>query len=103
MSKRDYYIPVTRISYGFAVIHVQAEAINEAEQMALDQAGNHEFSEKSADYELTDRSVGDKDETLDLLKRFYQVVEHAMQGGAVELTRLHWQPEVKEVQRKLGK
>ena len=100
---RQFHIPVSRIGYSFASIAVESDTIEEAELKALDEAGNHEFSEKSAEYELTDKHLGDKDETLDLLRRFYDVVSAAIEGGAVELTRLHWQPEVKEVQRKLGK
>ena len=45
-------IPVRRIGYGFRTIQVLANNQVEAEQIALDTAGDYEFSEKSSDYDI---------------------------------------------------
>lgn len=50
--KQKFSIPVVRIGYGFATIEVEASSQEEAEQLALDEAGDHEYSEKSSDYEI---------------------------------------------------
>ena len=47
-----YNIEVCRISYGFATIEVEAESLEQAEEIALDEAGNYEFSEKDAEYTI---------------------------------------------------
>lgn len=47
-----FIIPVVRIGYGFANIEVDANSQEEAEEKALDIAGDHEFTEKSSDYEI---------------------------------------------------
>jgi hypothetical protein len=44
----------------------------------------------------------DKDKTLDLLRRFYNAVQWAIDEGATELARLGWQPELKEVREALA-
>lgn len=46
-------IDVTRTGIGFATIRVEAPNQQEAESKALDEAGNHLFSEKTSEYELT--------------------------------------------------
>jgi len=48
-----YKIEVCRIGYGYKTIEVEATSQEEAENMALDEAGDHEFSEKDAEYVLT--------------------------------------------------
>lgn len=52
MTKKKFDVEVVRIGYGFATIPVEAETQEQADEMALDQAGDHEFSEKSSDYEI---------------------------------------------------
>lgn len=47
-----FQIPVCRISYGYKTIEVEADTLEQAQELALDEAPNLEFSEKSADYEL---------------------------------------------------
>ena len=49
--KKAYEVSVCRISYGFINIRVEANSEKEAKEIALDQAGNHLFSEHDADYE----------------------------------------------------
>ena len=46
-----YTVSVTRIGYAHLDIEVEASSPEEAEQKALDEAGNHLFSEHSSDYE----------------------------------------------------
>lgn len=48
--KKKFKIPVTRIGYGTVNITVEANSENQAEKMALAQAGDHEFSEHSSEY-----------------------------------------------------
>ena len=50
MALKTFDIPVCRIGYGFATITVKAKDQKEAEALALDQAGDHEYSEKNSDY-----------------------------------------------------
>jgi hypothetical protein len=45
-------IEVCRTGYGFAQISVIARTIEEAEELALEEAGNYEFREKDADYKI---------------------------------------------------
>lgn len=49
---KDFDIEVARVAVGFATIRVKAASREEAEQKALDAAGNHLFSEKTSNYEL---------------------------------------------------
>lgn len=52
-------IPVRRTAHQFATLSVQAQTQEEANEKALDQAGDHEFSgEKSADYFLVNQGDG---------------------------------------------
>lgn len=47
-----YKATVCRTSYGFTDIEVEANNQEEAEQKILDEAGDHNYSEKTADYTL---------------------------------------------------
>lgn len=47
---RTYTVPVTRISYSSRILTVEASSAEEARRIALDEAGNYEFSEHDADY-----------------------------------------------------
>lgn len=49
---KEFDIPVCRTGYGFATITVKAKTQKQAERLALEEAGNHDFSEKDADYTL---------------------------------------------------
>jgi hypothetical protein len=54
MTKQTFDIEVIRIGYGSRTISVEAETYEQAQELALDKAGDYEYSEKSADYELAD-------------------------------------------------
>jgi hypothetical protein len=47
-----FQIPICRISYGFNTIEVEAESLEQAQELALEEAPNVEFSEKDAEYDL---------------------------------------------------
>lgn len=47
-----YKINVCRIGYAFATIEVEAENQEQAEALAIEEAPNHDFSEKDADYQI---------------------------------------------------
>jgi hypothetical protein len=51
---QEFNIPMTRTGYGFATIVVKANSQQEAEELAMERAGDAEYTTKSADYELTD-------------------------------------------------
>jgi len=47
---QQYNIEGVRIGYGFKTITVQAPSLKDAEDAALEKAGDYEFSEKSSEY-----------------------------------------------------
>ena len=47
-----FQIPICRISYGFNTIEVEADTLEQAQELALEEAPNVEFSEKDAEYDL---------------------------------------------------
>jgi hypothetical protein len=47
-----FTVTVCRIGYGFKDIQVEADSQQEADEKALDEACNHEYSEKNAEYVL---------------------------------------------------
>ena len=50
--KETYKVEVCRIGYSFATIEVEAENEDEAEDLALEKAGNYDYSEKDAEYSV---------------------------------------------------
>jgi hypothetical protein len=54
--KKSFTIPVTRIGYAYKNMEVEANSLEEAEGIALDNAGDEEFSERESDYILPDSS-----------------------------------------------
>jgi len=46
-----YKVNVTRIGYANLDIEVEASSLEEAEEKALDEAGNHLFTEHHSEYE----------------------------------------------------
>jgi len=52
--KKKFAVEVVRTSYAFKTIEVEATSQEEANKLALDQAGDHEYSEKDADYKIAD-------------------------------------------------
>ena len=51
---KKYTVPVARIGYSMMDIEVEAENEEEAIEKAIEEAGNHVFSEHSSDYEADD-------------------------------------------------
>ena len=51
-----FKIQVTRIGYATRSIEVEAADEQEAQRIALETAGNHQFTEHDAEYELADGS-----------------------------------------------
>ena len=49
-----FKITVCRISYAFNDVVIEADTIEEAKNIAIDESGDHEYSEKHADYETQD-------------------------------------------------
>jgi hypothetical protein len=49
---KKYRVVVTRTSYSSRDFDITAHSIEEAKQVALDNAGDYEFSEKDANYEV---------------------------------------------------
>ncbi len=52
--KKIWVVPVCRTGYAFRTIEVLASSEDEAIELALDESGNHDFSEKDADYSAPD-------------------------------------------------
>lgn len=50
-----FHIDVTRIGYAKATLSIEASTLGEAQELALDQAGNHLYNEHDAEYMLSDR------------------------------------------------
>lgn len=48
----EFDIEVARVSVGFATIRVKAASLEDARAKALEEAGNHLFSEKTSEYNL---------------------------------------------------
>src|ERR1035437_49209 len=65
---KKFSIEVTRIGFGFYTIEVEAKNQKEAEEKALSEAGDHEYSEKSAEYEIADSFSIGKTEALALIQ-----------------------------------
>ena len=47
----QFDVQVTRIAYAVKTIRVEADGPDEARQKALEEAGNHLFTEHNSDYE----------------------------------------------------
>ena len=47
----EFDITVCRTSYAFNTVRISANSLDEAKNIALDEAGNHTYNEKHADYE----------------------------------------------------
>lgn len=56
----QFDIEMTRIGTGNTTITVQAANQIEAEELALDEAGNHLYNEKASEYELSDGRTGER-------------------------------------------
>ena len=49
---KKYRVAVVRIGYGFKDLDIEATSKKRAREIALDVAGNYEYSEKTADYKV---------------------------------------------------
>lgn len=47
-----FTVQVCRISYAFTEIEVEAKSAKQAKDLALDESGDHNYSEKDADYKV---------------------------------------------------
>jgi hypothetical protein len=45
-------VEITRIGYGSKTFEISDVTAEEAQRIALDQAGNHEFTERNSEYEV---------------------------------------------------
>jgi hypothetical protein len=45
-------VEITRIGYGSKTFEISDVTAEDAERIALEQAGNHEFTEKNSEYEV---------------------------------------------------
>lgn len=54
--EKEFDIEIVRTGIGFRTIRVKAKNQKEAEEKALEEAGDHEFSEKDAEYDVADSS-----------------------------------------------
>jgi len=81
--EKEYNIEVCRIGYGFKTITVTANSQNEAEEFALDEAGDHEYSEKTADYVLPDATSNKEESTSTKQTLINKVIEDLKTGFSV--------------------
>ena len=51
-SKGTFWVKITRIGFASHTFEIPNVTAEEAERIALNQAGNHEFSEKHSEYEI---------------------------------------------------
>jgi hypothetical protein len=50
--KKTYTVCMCRTGYGFAEYKVEAPNLRKAQQAAYDEAGSHDYSEKSSEYTI---------------------------------------------------
>lgn len=50
--KETFQITVCRTGYSFKTLEIEAGNIEEAEKIALDDGGDYEYSEKTAEYSI---------------------------------------------------
>jgi hypothetical protein len=63
--KKSFDIEVCRTGYGFCTIRVKATSYAKAAQLALDEAGSHDFSENDAEYTVDGLDTGSGAEVTD--------------------------------------
>lgn len=68
-----FNVAVTRIGYATKNFEVEADTQEEANEKALEEAGNHEFSEKESDYALADE-LSREDRLAALLREIHDDV-----------------------------
>ena len=50
---KTYLVTVCRTAYAYKEFEIKADSVIEAEAAALDMAGNYEYSEKGAEYSIS--------------------------------------------------
>ena len=50
--KGNFCVEITRIGYGSRIFEISDVTAEDAERLALERAGNHEFTEKNSEYEV---------------------------------------------------
>lgn len=70
---QTFTVEVTRIGYATKEIEVDAETQEEANQKALNEAGNYVFDEQTSDYELTNEP-NREDNFRNLLKEIHDEI-----------------------------
>ena len=50
--KGNFSVEITRIGYGSKTFEISDVTAEEAQRIALDRAGNHEFTERNSEYEV---------------------------------------------------
>jgi hypothetical protein len=80
--KEEYTISVTRIGTGSLDLHVRAESEEKAQEIALDEAADYNFSDDSSEYKLTDDLVDEQE----IDKRFiFDKVMEALEDRLIAL------------------
>ncbi len=67
-----FIIPVVRIGYGYKDIEVEANSQKEAEELALDTAGDLEWTDKESNYELQNKPACKSSGELEDIKSDYR-------------------------------
>ena len=60
-TKTKYVVSVCRIAYGHNEIEVEADSPEQAEEKALDKAGDYLYNEHTSEYEVTGVTLDDED------------------------------------------
>jgi propanediol dehydratase large subunit len=82
MEKQKFSIPVIRSGFACRNIEVEATSQEEAENLALDEAGNYEFSEHTSEYDIDGGFVPLKEKDLvDIHNKITQAVLNQVGGG----------------------
>ena len=74
-NKQTFEIDVTRVGFGHHTISVQASSLKEAQELALDQAGNHLYNEHNSEYSLSDEPTREELEIARLEQRVTDLEE----------------------------
>lgn len=89
--KKQFNIEVIRTGFGFKTIMVEAENLREAEDKALEEAGDHEYSEKSSEYDI----AGFSDKKL-------EKIYHEIDSECISETNMVTMDTVREILKKHG-
>lgn len=90
-----FKVDIVRISYSNKTIEVEADTQEEANNKALDEAGNHLFDEKNAEYQL-ENSAPNMNVVTEALQGAYTMIGD-MASGTPE-SELHQTPEEQQTE-----